>query len=58
MWFAIVAFLGFVAIWPVWSYFSGAYTGAMPDYLRFLVGLVPPATVALFLASWAQPGGT
>lgn len=57
IWFALVGLLGFVAIWPVWNFFIGAYAAPLPDYEYFLVNLVPPAAVALFIASWVQPGG-
>jgi hypothetical protein len=53
---ALFAFLGFVAVIPAWSWFMSTYTADLPTETTFLAGLVLPATLALFLASWLQGG--
>lgn len=55
--FALLAFLGFVAIMPGLMHFVGLNAAEMPDYTLVLVNLVPPALASMFLASWLQTGG-
>ena len=54
--FALFAFFGFVAVVPPWMYFVGEYGDGLPAEARFLAQLVLPATVALFIVSWINPG--
>jgi len=57
--FALIAFLGFVAIVPAWMWFLSTYPPAQSLSMesRLLANLVLPATVMLMLASWLE-GGT
>lgn len=54
---ALFAFLGFVAAVPVWMFFFQAHATGLPTEVQFLAGLVLPASVGFFLASWVSPGG-
>ena len=51
------AFLAFVAVVPAWMFFVENYTGGLSTETSFLATMVLPATAALFLAGWLQPGG-
>jgi uncharacterized membrane protein len=55
---ALLAFLSFVAVVPVWVWFVQSYPtiSEMSMPVRFLVQLSLPATVGLYLVSWLQPG--
>lgn len=53
--FALLTFLGFVAIMPGLMYFVGLRAGSMPDYTLVMINLVPPAMASLFVVSWLQP---
>lgn len=55
--FALFAFLGFVAMVPVWIWFTDTYTQGLPPEPTFLAQFVLPVTVALYLSSWLQTGG-
>lgn len=54
---ALIAFMGFVAVLPPWMYFLDQYSGRLQTEEQFLIGLVLPFLVLLFIASWVQPGG-
>lgn len=54
--FALMAFLGFVAVMPAWMYWTGQRTSGLPGETQLLVGLVLPATAAMALGSWLQGG--
>jgi len=56
--FALIAFLGFVAVVPVWMWFvsSHPHMDQVTTETSFLIQLVLPATVALFLAGWLGGG--
>lgn len=53
--FALLGFLGFVAIMPAWVYFTNQYVAGLPDYEAFILQLMMPAFVLLFVVSWIQP---
>ena len=53
--FALLGFLGFVAIMPAWVHFSGQYVSGLPDYQSFILQLMMPVMVLLFVVSWIQP---
>ena len=53
--FALLTFLGLVAVTPAFMYFVGLRASSMPDYTLVLVNLVLPAMTALYLTSWLQP---
>lgn len=57
--FALLAFFGFVLVMPAWMWFTTQHPAVsnLQIEARFMVQLVLPATVALALASWLQPGG-
>ena len=56
--FALLAFLGFVAVVPPWMWFISQYPSvsnlSLPS--TFLVNLVLPATILLGIASWLEGG--
>ena len=54
---AMFAFLAFVAVVPAWMFFVDNFTSSLSTETSFLATLVLPATAALFLAGWVQPGG-
>ena len=56
--FAILAFLGLVAVAPIWFWFVGNYPSVsqMSAESQFLVNIMFPALVLLFLASWMEGG--
>jgi hypothetical protein len=56
--FALLTFLGFVAMVPIWMWFVNSHPNgsSLPIEAQFLAGLVLPATVALFTASWLGGG--
>lgn len=56
--FALLGFLGLVAVVPVWVHFYDAYSGPLTTEAEFLAGLILPMMIALFLASWVQPRGS
>lgn len=51
---AFVVFLAFVAVVPVWTYFTGEYSNLRPED-SWLASLVLPAAVFLFITSWVKP---
>lgn len=53
---ALFAFVGIVAIVPVWMWYVGEYAGQLQPEARFLAQFALPCLVALFLASWIQTG--
>ena len=55
---ALFAFLALVAAAPVWLWFTSQYPtiSQMGAPTRFLVQLSFPATCALFLIGWLEPG--
>ena len=55
--FALIAFLGFVMALPAWMYFTSGSVGTLSTEASFIAGMILPATAALYLASWLQPGG-
>lgn len=57
--FALLAFLGFVAVVPAWMWFISHYPSVnnLSIESQFLVNLVLPASAALLLVSWLE-GGT
>lgn len=54
---ALLAFMGFVLVMPGWQFFLRTRTPEMTVEAAFLISLVLPILVALFIASWLQPGG-
>lgn len=57
--FALLAFLGLVAVVPIWMHFTGAtYLSGLPVEVQFLANMTLPVLAALLLASWLDPGGT
>ena len=48
---ALLAFLAFVVMSPIWVRYAQAFTAARPED-AFLSALLLPAAAALFLASW------
>lgn len=56
--FALIGFLGFVMLMPAWIWFTTQHPSVSDLQIeaQFLVALVLPATLALFLASWLQGG--
>jgi hypothetical protein len=52
--FALLAFLAFVWVVPVWVWFTGSHSGwsALSMESQFLAGLMLPATASLAIASW------
>lgn len=56
--FALLGFLGFVGVIPIWMHFtSPTYVGSLPVEVQFLSGMALPAFIAMYLASWLDPGG-
>ena len=49
---AILAFIGVVAILPVWMHFLGAYTPGMPPAATWIARFSLPAMALLFVGSW------
>jgi len=58
--FALLAFLGFVAVVPAWVWFTTQYppVHSLSTASQFLVHLSLPASAALLLASWVGGGTT
>jgi len=56
--FALMAFLGFVAIVPPWMWFISQYPSVQNLSLpsQFLINMLLPALVLLGLASWIEGG--
>jgi hypothetical protein len=56
--FALIAFLGFVALVPAWMWFLATFPPAqnLSAESRLLANFVLPATVMLTLASWLEGG--
>lgn len=56
--FALLAFLGFVMVVPAWMYFTFQHPAldSLSIEAQFIAQMVPPATVAIALASWLEPG--
>lgn len=52
--FAIVAFLGFIALLPVWVWFMNE-SFVLPNKDSFLATLILPAALLLFITSWIKP---
>lgn len=55
--FALFAFLGFVAILPVWTHFLDVYGAGLTTEAQFIAGMILPMMLLLYLASWLQPRG-
>jgi hypothetical protein len=55
--FALIGFMGFVMVMPGWMHFLGTHSGNLSTEGQFLISLVLPATVLLYIVSWIQPGG-
>lgn len=55
--FALFAFFAIVAVVPVWIHYVETYGSALQPEARFLAEFALPAILALFIASWFQPGG-
>jgi len=58
MLFALLGFLGLVAVVPIWRYFIGPRASGFPVEVQFLAALTLPATIAIYLASQVSPGGS
>ena len=58
--FALLAFLGFVALVPPWMWFLSTFPPAQTLSMegRLLANIVLPATVMLALASWMEGGSS
>lgn len=54
---ALIGFMGFVAVIPVWNWVLDNQATVLHTEERFLIGLVLPFLALLFLASWLQPRG-
>lgn len=56
--YALFALLAFVAVVPVWTYWSleAPQLSGLPTEMRFLITLTLPAVLLLFLGGWASPG--
>lgn len=54
--FALLMFLGFVAVVPAWMHFTNVRANGLPLEVQFLLGLSLPAVAAIALASWVQGG--
>lgn len=54
--FALLAFLAFVWLVPVWVWFSGSHAGwaSLSMESQFIAGLMLPATAGLAIVSWLQ----
>ena len=50
---ALLAFLAFVVVAPLWVRFQGSFTAATPEG-GFLAALVLPAMAGLFVLSWVS----
>lgn len=52
--FALIAFFGLVAVWPILSYFTTAekYVGGIPTEMQFMLAFALPAILLLFLGGW------
>jgi len=50
--FALLAFIGLVAVVPVWLHFAGSYTPSMPPATTWIARFSLPATAMLFVAGW------
>lgn len=57
--FLLFAFLGFVAVTPVWMWFTSQHPAIsqMQIEARFMIQFTLPASLLLFLAGWFDPGG-
>lgn len=57
--FALLGFLGFVAVVPVWMWFTTQHPAIeqLQMEARFLVQFSLPASLLFYLASWFGPGG-
>jgi hypothetical protein len=56
--FALLGFLGLVAVVPIWRHFIGPRASSFPVEVQFLAALTLPATIAIYLASQLSPGGS
>lgn len=56
--YALITFLGFVAIVPAWVWWVNNNVAALSLEATFLATFVLPATILLYLASWLQRSGT
>lgn len=56
--FALLGFLGIVAVVPVWMWFLTSHpaASALTVQDQFLATMVLPVLAALFIASWIEPG--
>lgn len=58
IWFALMAFFGFVMITPAWMYFYNDYSpNALGIEAYWLAGLAMPILILLYLGSWMQAMG-
>lgn len=55
--FALLGFFGLVAVVPAWVWFVHSYPSVSSFSVeeKFLLDLMLPALIALYLASWLQP---
>ena len=54
--FALLGLFGFVMVLPPWNWFVDAYATGLPLHVEFLVRLLLPATLTLFVTSWLDRG--
>jgi len=56
--FALLGFLGLVAVAPIWFWFTSNYRSVsqLSAESQLLVNIMFPALVLLFLASWIEGG--
>lgn len=52
--YALLAFLGFVAVVPAWIFWVESSTAALSYEATFLATLVLPATVLLYITGWVN----
>lgn len=57
---ALMAFLGFVAVAPAWFWMVTQHPslGGLDPSSQFLLSMLFPATVLLYLTSWLQGGAS
>ena len=57
--FALLAFLGLVAVTPLWMHFisTSTYTAGLPTETTFLLQFTLPAFGLLFIAGWVGTDG-
>jgi hypothetical protein len=57
---ALLGFLGLVAVAPPWFWFINNYSGlsALGPSSTFMINLMFPALVLIFIASWLEGGAS